>query len=112
MLQEGEVEPVGSPRVVKVKVRVVAATNRDLTTLIAQGKFREDLLPPERPRPEDAGARREGARTPALVTWFAEQFARTNNYRPKRFTDAVGGARVALPGPATRPSSRTTWNGS
>ena len=30
VLQEGEVEPVGSPRVVKVKVRVVAATNRDL----------------------------------------------------------------------------------
>ena len=43
VLQEGEVEPVGSPRVVKVKVRVVAATNRDLTMLIAQGKFREDL---------------------------------------------------------------------
>jgi len=90
VLQEGEVEPVGSPRVVKVKVRVVAATNRDLKGLIAQGKFREDLYyrlnvlvlktPPLADRPEDV---------PVLVAHFAELFARTNNYRPKRFTDAA-----------------------
>ena len=90
VLQEGEVEPVGSPRVVKVKVRVVAATNRDLTGLIAQGKFREDLYyrlnvlvlrtPTLADRPEDV---------PVLVNHFAELFARTNNYRPKRFTDAA-----------------------
>jgi len=90
VLQEGEVEPVGSPRVVKVKVRVVAATNRDLMGLIAQGKFREDLYyrlnvlvlltPPLADRPEDV---------PVLVAHFAELFARSNNYRPKRFTDAA-----------------------
>jgi two-component system nitrogen regulation response regulator NtrX len=72
VLQEGEVEPVGSPRVVKVKVRVVAATNRDLTTLIAQGKFREDLyyrLNVLVLRTPALAERREDA--PALVTFFA-----------------------------------------
>ena len=100
VLQEGEVEPVGSPRVVKVRVRVVAATNRDLTTLIAQGKFREDLYyrlnvlvlrtPPLAERRDDV---------PVLVAWFAEQFAKTNNYRPKRFTDAALEALAARPWP-------------
>jgi two-component system, NtrC family, nitrogen regulation response regulator NtrX len=100
VLQEGEVEPVGSPRVVKVKVRVVAATNRDLTGLIAQGKFREDLYyrlnvivlktPPLAERPEDV---------PLLVTHFAELFSRGNNYKVKRFTDAALEALAARPWP-------------
>ncbi|HMA29620.1 MAG TPA: sigma-54 dependent transcriptional regulator, partial [Thermoanaerobaculia bacterium] len=100
VLQEGEVEPVGSPRVVRVRVRVVAATNRDLTVLIAQGKFREDLYyrlnvlvlrtPTLADRPEDI---------PLLVNHFADLFARTNNYRPKRFTDAALEALAARPWP-------------
>jgi two-component system nitrogen regulation response regulator NtrX len=100
VLQEGEVEPVGSPRVVKVKVRVVAATNHDLAGLIAQGKFREDLYyrlnvlvlrtPTLADRPEDV---------PVLVKHFADLFARTNNYRPKRFTDAALEALAARPWP-------------
>ena len=100
VLQEGEVEPVGSPRVVKVKVRVVAATNHDLAGLIAQGKFREDLYyrlnvlvlrtPTLADRPEDV---------PVLVNHFADLFARTNNYRPKRFTDAALEALAARPWP-------------
>jgi two-component system nitrogen regulation response regulator NtrX len=101
VLQEGEVEPVGSPRVVKVKVRVVAATNRELPDLIASGRFREDLyyrlnvLPLQTPslaaHPEDI---------PALVLHFADLFARANNYRPKRFSDAAleALARRAWPG--------------
>jgi transcriptional regulator with PAS, ATPase and Fis domain len=42
-LQEQEVEPLGSNKVIKVDVRVIAATSRDLKTLVAEGRFREDL---------------------------------------------------------------------
>jgi transcriptional regulator with GAF, ATPase, and Fis domain len=62
-LQDGEVRPVGSNDVVKVDVRIVSASNRDLHRLVEQGKFREDLfyrlngvtvtLPPLRERMED-----------------------------------------------------------
>jgi transcriptional regulator with GAF, ATPase, and Fis domain len=44
VLSEGELVPVGDTRVRTVNVRVIAATNRDLRTLVAQGRFREDLL--------------------------------------------------------------------
>lgn len=62
-LQEGEIRPIGSTQVVKVDVRVVSASNKDLKKLVAEGKFREDLffrlngitvkLPPLRERLED-----------------------------------------------------------
>lgn len=63
VLQEGEVRPVGSDKKVKVDVRLVTASNRDLNQLVRDGKFREDLfyringltikLPPLRERRED-----------------------------------------------------------
>ncbi len=90
VLQEGEVERIGSARTIRVDVRVVAATNKDLEREIEQGRFREDLyfrlsvipirVPPLRERPEDI---------PALVRHFTDLFSRENNRRPARFTPAA-----------------------
>jgi two-component system response regulator HupR/HoxA len=42
-LQEGEIQPLGEQRPIKVDVRIIAATNTDLEEMVAQGRFREDL---------------------------------------------------------------------
>jgi two-component system nitrogen regulation response regulator NtrX len=90
VLQEGEVERLGSARTIKVDVRVIAATNKDLEQEIEKGTFREDLyfrlsvipirVPPLRDRREDI---------PALVKHFADLFSRDNNRRPPRFAPAA-----------------------
>jgi PAS domain S-box-containing protein len=77
VLQEGEFEPLGGTRTRKVNVRVVAATNRDLGTMVREGKFREDLfyrlnvfplrVPPLRERNGDV---------PLLARAFVERLAR------------------------------------
>jgi DNA-binding NtrC family response regulator len=77
VLQEGEFEPVGSSKSIKVNVRVIAASNRNLQIDVANGRFRADLyyrlnvfpidVPPLRQRVDDI---------PALATFFMARFAR------------------------------------
>nr|MBA3297527.1 sigma-54-dependent Fis family transcriptional regulator [Acidobacteriota bacterium] len=90
VLQEGEVERLGSARTIKVDVRVIAATNKELEQEIDKGTFREDLyfrlsvipirVPPLRERRDDI---------PALVRHFADLFTRDNGRRPQRFAAAA-----------------------
>src|SRR5262252_7670233 len=86
VLQEQEVERLGSARTIKVDVRVIAATNKNLEEAIESGEFREDLffrlnvipiqVPPLRERREDI---------PLLVQHFARLTSDEHNLRPKKF---------------------------
>lgn len=81
VLQEKEVRPVGSNQKIKVDVRVIAATNRDLETAYKEGKFRKDLyfrlnvvtvhLPPLRERKSDV---------PVLMHYFLDKLAPGENF--------------------------------
>jgi len=101
VLQEGEVERIGSQKTIQVDVRVIAATNKNLEEAIEKGVFREDLyfrlsvipvpVPPLRERPEDI---------PPLVRHFVKQFSAENNFKPKTLAPA-----------AVEVLKRHTWRG-
>ena len=86
-LQNGEVEPVGAASSIRVDVRVVAATHRDLPEAIEAGEFREDLFYRLNVIPVRTPALREHLEDlPLLVEYFVRRYAETNNYRPKSLT--------------------------
>src|SRR5580692_3876845 len=84
VLQEGDFHRVGGEQAIKVSVRVISATNRDLQEMVSQQKFREDLyyrlcvvpvrVPALRERREDIGA---------LADYFLAEFCARNNFKPK-----------------------------
>jgi two-component system nitrogen regulation response regulator NtrX len=101
VLQEGEVERIGSQKTIQVDVRVIAATNKHLEGSIEQGEFREDLyfrlsvipihVPPLRDRPEDVEP---------LIRHFVAQFSQDNNFKRKSFDQ-----------PAIEAMKRHAWRG-
>lgn len=92
VLQEREFEPLGSDRTVKVDVRVIAATNRDLPRMSAEGQFLEDLyyrlnvipiaVPPLRERRED-------------IPMLAEHFVKTHALRAGKQMDGISPGAVS-----------------
>ena len=90
VLQEEEVRKIGELSAAKVDLRVLAATNKDLPTEIAAGRFREDLfyrlnvislkMPPLRERPEDI---------PILAASFLKQAVEKNGLGPKKLSPAA-----------------------
>ncbi|MGE3512699.1 MAG: sigma-54-dependent transcriptional regulator [Vicinamibacterales bacterium] len=93
VLQEREFEPLGSERTEKVDLRVIAATNRNLRQMVAEGKFQEDLfyrlnvipieIPPLRERRDDI---------PLLVEHFVRKHAQRTGRRIERIDESVLGA--------------------
>ncbi len=87
-LQDGEIDPVGSKKSIKVNFRLISATNRDIIQLVREGKFREDLyyrlnvfpiwVPPLRERLNDV---------PELARHFMTRFAAEEGKRVSTFSD-------------------------
>jgi DNA-binding NtrC family response regulator len=90
VIQEREFMRLGGTDTIKVDVRILAASNEDLTKLVREGRFREDLfhrlnvislkLPPLRERKEDI---------PLLIDRFLEQFCQENGKPPRAFTNGA-----------------------
>jgi two-component system, NtrC family, nitrogen regulation response regulator NtrX len=90
VLQEGEFHRVGGEQIIRVSVRVVSATNRDLSSMVMQDKFREDLyyrlsvvpirVPALRERPHDIKL---------LAEYFLDDFCARNNFKAKKLDETV-----------------------
>jgi len=90
VLQEGEFHRVGGEQIIRVSVRVISATNRDLSGMVAAEKFREDLyyrlsvvpirVPALRERPHDIRL---------LAEYFLEDFCARNNFKRKHLDEMV-----------------------
>jgi len=108
VIQEKEFTPLGSNEVVKVDVRILAATNADLRKMVEEKKFREDLyyrlnvininLPPLRDRREDI---------PLLIQHFLEKFSKEN----EKFLDAGGRTILRFDPEALQLMLDHTWPG-
>ena len=100
VLQEGEFHRVGGEQTIRVNVRVISATNRDLNALVAQSKFREDLyyrlsvvpirVPALRERPQDIRP---------LAEYFLADFCARNNFKAKTLDDSVFAPLESYPWP-------------
>ena len=98
VLEEGEVQKVGSSKINKVDVRVIAATNKDLGKEKKEGTFREDLYfrlnviplysPSLREKKEDI---------PLLVEYFSKIYADENNFKVKKFSEDAVAAMIKYP---------------
>ncbi len=110
-LQEGEIQPLGEQRPVKVDVRIIAATNTDLESMVADGRFREDLyyrlnvirlrVPPLRERRSEV---------PSIVNYYLVHYSSrfknaTSKSRRRRLTCSWSAT-----GPATSANSATSYN--
>jgi two-component system, NtrC family, nitrogen regulation response regulator NtrX len=90
VLEEGEVERIGTTKPTRVDVRVIVATHRNLEALVHDGKFRQDLfhrifvfplqIPPLRERREDI---------PSLVAHFSALVCAQNNWKPVKFSEGA-----------------------
>ena len=110
IIQEREFERVGGEETIKVDVRIISATNRNLEQEVKKGNFREDLfyrlnvvninIPPLRERREDI---------PLMATAFMNHFAKENNKQINGMDSKVMAILYNNPWPGNIRSSRTAW---
>ena len=100
VLQEQEFEPVGGSQTIRVNVRVIAATNRDLAALVREGKFRSDLFYRLNVLPLSIPALRERhGDVPLLVAFFVQRFAKKLSKSVKQASEETMRRLMSYPWP-------------